>query len=140
MHLIDDSYGVKTYWHDHPHSDEYTINRVQDCEPVLDYNRWAREQPQNGKCAFRWAARVPLVVEAIWEAERPGITKDLNACLKKCDDPEWKYLKVVPNRLRHPKETINVSYAVDKILDARDQAVQERNEAVVKAGLEAVGV
>lgn len=139
-HLIDDSYNVRTYWHGHHHSDEYTINNVQDVEPVLEFNHRARQSTHTKKTHFRFVARVPHVVEMIWEKEQPGILRDINACLKKLDDPEWKYLRTTPNRLHHPKFSMRANIASDALMVARDEAVEEKNKEVLKAGLEPVGV
>jgi S-adenosylmethionine synthetase len=79
-----------------------TIDRTQDCEPILEDNKRLQAEPQSRKSPFRHIARIPNVIVEKWLAEeiargnrtiRWG-SKELDELIaKKLKDPAWAYLR-----------------------------------------------
>lgn len=53
---------VKTEFHSDGHTEEFSINRVQDCQPLVEYAHAKRVAGETGTADLKLAAEFPLVV------------------------------------------------------------------------------
>jgi hypothetical protein len=84
----------------HPDGDKFHIEKVQDVEPILEWNKVARSERQNGEFS-RHKARIPNVIYERWFHElaqgNPRIAMfgpEMDEYVeRKLKDPEWAYLR-----------------------------------------------
>jgi hypothetical protein len=81
------------------------VKRVQDVEPILDYNKRAQADAvggwrRNSRRPRRQIAEIPNIVVEQWLKEGFNVfqvsEKELR---KKLDTPEWSYLKTIPGKV-----------------------------------------
>lgn len=93
------SVGVK--FHSVPGRKDLAVEHVQDCDPILDWNKESRREDQNSDWG-RHVARIPNVIYVKWLNEEHArgntslrlFTPEFDAIVqKKLDDPEWMYLR-----------------------------------------------
>lgn len=94
---------VLTRFHQHASEDAVTIERIQDVEPILEYNHFLRSLSQKSDWG-RHKAKIPNVIYERWfnEYNEGRSTPDLRIfgpefseyVNKKLNDPEWAYLRV----------------------------------------------
>lgn len=101
-HLYDAHGSVVTTFHYDGHTDTTTIERSQDCEPILDHNKAAQSEVPYRSDWQRRMASIPLAVAEKWMRE-DGVNwlalskKERTAYLRrKLNDPHWRYLKTDP--------------------------------------------
>jgi len=84
-----------------PNGQDLTIRHVQDVEPILEWNKTARCEPQHGDWG-RHVARIPNVIYVKWLDEEHArgnvslrmFTPEFDLIVqKKLGDPEWAYLR-----------------------------------------------
>jgi hypothetical protein len=93
--------GVDVRFHLDPMGQDMAVEHVQDCTPILEWNRQARceEQPSDWG---RHVARIPNVVLVKWLDEEFARGRNLRLFSaefnelveRKLKDPEWAYLRV----------------------------------------------
>ena len=105
MHLkevLDDWGGVEEWFHYDSEGNTH-IETVQDCEPILDFNKAAQADAnytQKGiKEEFWHYATIPVVVQLQWLNEYghkdwPMLPGNETLLYRLLNSPEWKYLKV----------------------------------------------
>jgi hypothetical protein len=80
---------------------DLAIEHRQDCEPILEWNKAARSEEQNGDWG-RHIARIPNVIYVKWLDEEHAkgntslrmFTPEFDEIVhKKLQDPEWAYLR-----------------------------------------------
>lgn len=85
-----------------PNGQDLAIEHVQDCDPILEWNKEARRDEQRSDWG-RHVARIPNVVYVQWlnEEHRKGntslrlFTPEFDEIVaKKLNDPEWLHLRV----------------------------------------------
>lgn len=86
---------------DRPKDSLVVVHSMQDVEPILEYNKELRTQPQHSDWG-RHVASIPNVIITQWLNEewmrgnvglRP-FTKEFDELVKrKLNDPDWKYLR-----------------------------------------------
>lgn len=83
----------------HPNTDgTFTIERVQDVEPILDHNKALQNERQRSDWG-RQVASIPLVIIEKWANEEGAnllaMGKDEAAAFlkRKLADPDWKWLR-----------------------------------------------
>ena len=86
----------------HEHSDGFTIERVQDCEPILDRNKALQNERPNRLAELRLAASIPLVVVEKWMNEEGINIFDPNhaeAVRRKLNSRDYLWLRTDNSRL-----------------------------------------
>jgi hypothetical protein len=93
---------MQTRLHLDPNGRDLAIEHVQDVEPILDWNKQARREPQRSDWG-RHVARIPNVILVKWFDEECARGRgDLRMfspefdeiVSRKLQDPEWAYLRV----------------------------------------------
>ncbi|VIO73892.1 hypothetical protein [Bradyrhizobium ivorense] len=88
--------------HFDPNGNDFAIERVQDCTPILEWNERARKEEQRSDWG-RHKARIPNVVLLKWmdEEHKRGNTtlrmfsKEFDELIfRKLEDPDYFYLRV----------------------------------------------
>jgi hypothetical protein len=87
-------------------TDDFTVVRTQDVEPILDRNRALQNHGHNGWTkdrAFRHVAEIPLVVAEDW-MKKYGVdvfNKDHGPAVRRLlNSSEWSYLRTSGGQLR----------------------------------------
>jgi hypothetical protein len=78
-----------------PMSLESRVRKVQDCEPVLDGVKMARDMPTGQM--YRHVGSIPLVIASQWTKEcgaAPGTKEFSEYAKKKLMSSDWAYLRV----------------------------------------------
>lgn len=92
---------IATRWDFDAGSDTLILNRVQDVEPHIEYNKFLQSLKQNGDWG-RHIGHIPNVILEKWlnEEWNKGNTQlrlfspEFDALIeRKLNDPEWKYLR-----------------------------------------------
>jgi hypothetical protein len=88
--------SVKTVFH------REGYERTQDCEPILEHNKYLQSQSQSRKSDFRHIASIPNVIlekwlREAWEQGNHGLKwcgPEMDALVeRKLKDPDWKWLR-----------------------------------------------
>lgn len=93
--------GLATRIHLDSNGEDLAIEHVQDCGPILEWNKWSRaaEQPSDWG---RLVARIPNVTYVKWLNEEHArgntslrmFTPEFDLIVQnKLNDPEWAYLR-----------------------------------------------
>jgi len=94
--------GVLVRPHFDSNGQDLAIEHVQDCEPILEWNKEARRDEQKSDWG-RHVARIPNVVYMKWLDEEYAkgntnlrlFTEEFDRIVqKKLQDPEWAHLRV----------------------------------------------
>lgn len=91
--------GVTEYFHASDDGDSFTIETVQDVEPLLDMNKADMNEVGNFD---KWGdgklvARIPMVIYDQWMRE--GITDDQAKLKAKLNDPDNRFMRTWPGHL-----------------------------------------
>lgn len=94
---------VVTLFHSDPSERKLVVERVQDCDPILEHNKMLRTMEQKSDWG-RHVASIPAVIYEKWfnEYNAGRSVPDLKMwgpefgafVQRKLNDPEWKYLRV----------------------------------------------
>lgn len=100
--------GVFVRTHLDSNGTDISIEHVQDVEPILRWNREARNEEQRSEWG-RHVARIPNVIYVRWLDEEHArgntalrmFTPEFDRIVqKKLEDPEWAYLRTDRSRLQ----------------------------------------
>jgi hypothetical protein len=95
----DPATGLKTF-HDYDESDDKTIvSYEQDCQPILDRNKWHQNHGEHRMGDGYLAASIPSSIMLKWLVEYgvDVMNKDHGEAVKRLlNSPDWKYLKRTP--------------------------------------------
>ena len=99
---------VETRWHDDESAGQFTIERVQDVEPILDNNKRLLNDGTNGYSKtkdLKRVASIPLVVIEQW-MKKDGVNflslsgpERQKYLRKKLNDPDNRWLRTSDGRL-----------------------------------------
>jgi len=99
---------VQTRWHDDESAGQFTIERVQDVEPILDNNKRLLNDGTNGYSKtkdLKRVASIPLVVIEQW-MKKDGVNflslsgpERQKYLRKKLNDPDNRWLRTSDGRL-----------------------------------------
>jgi len=83
----------------HPHGDGFlTVQRRQDCEPVLERNKALQGIPQTRTDGLKHIASIPAIIFEQWVKETNGELMRMPSheqqkfFRRKLRDPQWRYL------------------------------------------------
>ncbi len=97
----DAEYGLTEFFHYDPSTNQFSIETVQDVEPILEENKRALNNGDGYTPSrdMRKIASIPLNVLSLWK-EKHGIDifdKNHEAGVKRLlNDPDWRYLRTAP--------------------------------------------
>ncbi len=86
----------------HAHNDGLTIERVQDCTPILDLNKASQNERRGRSGDLRQVASIPLVVAEKWMNEEGINIFDPNhaeAVRRKLNSSDYLWLRTDNSRL-----------------------------------------
>lgn len=90
--------GITRYWHYNDELDEYTIETVQDVQPIVDANKRAyNAEDKHYKGELHRVASLPLSV--FFDLKKRGILDDQKAMKKWLNDPDNRYFRTKPGRV-----------------------------------------
>jgi hypothetical protein len=94
--------GVEVRFHLDANGEDLAVEHVQDCDPILEWNKEARRDEQRSDWG-RHVARIPNILYVKWLDEEYAkgntslrlFTPEFDAIVqKKLQDPEWAHLRV----------------------------------------------
>ena len=94
----DPVFDMTDYYHYDHSSDKYTIETVQDVQPIIDFNKrqWNDGDGYTPSREMKKIATIPLNIVQLWK-EKYGIdiyNKNHAAGIKRLlNDPDWRYLR-----------------------------------------------
>jgi hypothetical protein len=102
-HLFTSSFGTTYTWEDNPDG-SYTIQGVQDVDPLLDVNK-AMATHNDGYTPsrdMRRVASIPMHLIKMWkqtEGWNALDPDDVDKLKQKLNDPDWLWLRTAPGRV-----------------------------------------
>lgn len=95
--------GLKEIWHGSDDGNTFSIETVQDVQPLIDLHKQTQNHFELNRKSEAWhVASIPPSIQLKWRVEY-GVdifNKDHKEKVKRLlNDPEWKYLKKLPIQL-----------------------------------------
>lgn len=90
--------GIEHRFHPHADGKSFTIESVQDVEPILDHNAYLRSQPQKSDWG-RHVASIPNIIIAKWLIDEGADVMRMSGdefgvfIRRKLNDPDWRHLR-----------------------------------------------
>jgi hypothetical protein len=89
----DPVFGITEYWHPSEDGDAFTLEVVQDAEPVVEFNKKAQAEWQGKRWGdgLQHVAQIPMNI--YWDLKNKGILNDQVALRRWLNDPDNRFFR-----------------------------------------------